>query len=115
MKPKFALSIAIVGVGLLAACTTHSFSDSDIAAAQQSIWFKFNSQPPPTPDTLVIVKEVHLIKVSDRKLTGYVKLQLSVDENRSGRGRTDWHDTFVTKSCEVNMAENSDTYIWQCE
>ena len=52
--------------------------------------------------------DVHLIKVSDRKLEGFVRFTLR-DEESKRLGVSE-----ITESCEATMAVDSSDSIWKC-
>ena len=53
--------------------------------------------------------EVHMIKVSDRKLEGFAKISLH-DQQSKDLGLSEIADT-----CEATMEMNSSQYIWKCK
>ncbi|MBM4357316.1 MAG: hypothetical protein FJ096_04325 [Deltaproteobacteria bacterium] len=70
------------------------FTDADITALESTIRSEFGRRPG------VTVKEVHLIKESPQKLSGFAKLEAAGIE--------------VMKSCSATWGE-SGKYIWKCE
>lgn len=117
MKCSICIAVAI-GVVWLAGCTTHSFKESDIPAIQERVknglTLKIGIRS--DPDVLEEVRDVTLMKVSDRKLQGYATVKISTSHpDPSGHGRIYWTDRFMTKSCEVTMAQDSDEYLWKCD
>jgi hypothetical protein len=90
MRGFIPIVLALVG---LVGCKT-SFSDSDIDALKTTVKSEFEKRPG------VSVSDVTFIKESERKLKGFVKLNVAELE--------------VMKSCEATMGDNSQ-YIWKCE
>lgn len=85
--------VALVPICLLSGCKP-SFSDEDIGNVKTSIRTEFEKTPG------VSVKDVQIIKESDQRLTGFVKLEAEGFE--------------VTKNCHANMGTDNQ-YIWKCE
>jgi hypothetical protein len=70
------------------------FSEGDIDAAKSAIRTEFEKEG-------YTVEEVSLIKESDRRLSGFVRLKKS--------------DLRVTEDCTATMSADSPKYIWECK
>jgi hypothetical protein len=86
--------ITFMGSILILSACKPSFSDEDINNVKAAIRTEFGKTPG------ISVKEVQIIKESDQRLTGFVKLEAAGFE--------------VMKDCSANMGADHQ-YIWKCE
>lgn len=92
------LLLLLAYVGYTSSCSS-GFSEDDIGAAKSAIRTEFEKQG-------FTVEEVSLIKESDRRLSGFVRLKKSA----SSLGEVQ-----VTRDCTATMSADSPTYIWECK
>jgi len=95
---KVRILVCCLALFCLFGCSS-GFTDQDVANAEKSIKTEFEKKD-------FTVSEVKLIKESDRKLSGFVRLKKRVPIVG---------DMEVTKNCTATMGENSSEYIWKCE
>ena len=90
---------------ILSGCS-HGFREEDVTAAKTSIRSEFQKQG-------FSVEEVVLLRESDTKLSGYVKLRKSFYDD-GGVLRPMPQDIALTRSCTATMAADSSQYFWEC-
>jgi hypothetical protein len=72
-----------------------AFSAADIASLESSIKAEFQKRPG------VTVLDVHLIRESERKLTGFVRIRIAGIE--------------VAKPCTVTAGDDGGSSVWVCQ
>ena len=105
------LPVALIVLGSLG-CKS-GFSDSDIEAVRASIRSELVGKG-------MIVSEVSMVKVSDRKLKGFAKVKMPTYETAIspyGLNRTyrTPNDVELTKDCIAEMSTDNKNYFWKCQ
>jgi hypothetical protein len=104
-----ALAACSVGCNSKSAATPQSvppqpkFSEADIQKAEADIRAKLEQKG-------FVVEEVHLIRDSDRHLSGFAKMAM---EQKAGLLRTKLVE--VNKDCTATMDETTTQIIWECK
>lgn len=93
MRAVYRFGVLLVTLAL-AGCNP-GFTDADIEAAKKSIKEEFEKKPG------ITVSDVTLLKESQRKLTGFVKLRVMSQD--------------IMKSCSATMDDTGKNYIWRCD
>jgi hypothetical protein len=75
--------------------TGHGFTDADVTRIEQSIRGEFGKR------SGVTVDEVHMVKESPTKMTGFAKIHVPLLGS-------------INKACTATMGDNGQS-IWQCE
>ena len=95
-KKLVALILIISGLTLTVGCGT-GFSDADIDKVKQSIREEFSKRDG------VTITDVEMLRESPKKLTGFVKAQVSM----FGVSRE------IMSACTATMGDSNE-YIWNC-
>jgi hypothetical protein len=87
-----------LGLMFAASCTSR-FRGNDIANAESAIRTDFERQG-------YTVEQVSLIKESDRRLSGFIKMRKSAGQLSKIQ---------LTRNCVATMDADSSKYIWECK